>query len=357
MKTQKICTLFSRSCSAAFGILFVFFTNASCQKEPVPSRAEITAVSTQSVIDRFDNRIESHLKVDTDGALKTMATLKSLSKGFYTDKNPTPLSFGLDPMTIEESIYYVEALLNYDHFREYHSQVEFETHRTSKLLPLNSNGKVEEDDLVAAYDYFSEEIDENIPSGKQVLVSNVWVSDLSEEDAVFQLEVTYSETSGTVIQPLGSNDNWFAYDQTGKCDYSQAGKDAADRLETLVNWYTPTGWNGSSSSSNGGWVTTCGANTNGFWTNVSGTGALGSANNPNPWYGCSNECLGETQLESYLQWFFYTFWSGWTVGDDIFIYATWDSNALGNVGGNCSNAGRHVAVSWQGVLNCGSLPW
>lgn len=324
----------------------------SCSKNEIVQ--EVNEVTDQSSYVPIEERIESNLKIDNDEALEMIATIKALSSGHLSNKQPTPLAFGLDPQTTSEAIFYLEATLNYDYYREFDSQVDFEEHTHSITIPKNGDELFEEDDLIDAYDDFTDEIVNNEPSGKDVLVVNIFVSSEKSTEGVFEMEVFYSETSGSTIQELDADDDWWAKDQDGLCDNTQSGKDAADRLEELANWYGHDGWNGSTGNSNGGAVTTCAPQTSGYWTNVSTSVAYGNSSVNWPWYGCDNECRDDGEMEDDLADYFTNMY---TTAPTRRIFVKWWSSSLTGIAGCNTNRGNHKIHLHAGDLNCGSLPW
>lgn len=339
---------------------------SSCSKQELNPNKQIQ-VQKQFVKQKI--KIESNISVPQDELFLKISAVKATSQfkkqiGMQTTSGTSAPN--LPNMRPDETIYFTEATLNFDHYRAYHSQINFENHLAQKTLSLNSSGEINGVDVTTLYDYFSDEISNNIPNGKEVLIADVWISDLSEDQAVFEMEITYSETSPFELDPLSLDDDWHPIAQDGKCDNTMLGKDAADRLEQLYNWYTPSGWNGSSTNSIGGWETGCATNTSGTWSGIHsfeyfGGNAPGTSQSQYffPFNGCLEPCWTEVDMEDNLVDGF-THMALQIPSQSDFIRCTMVSEVHGT--GGCPGApgtnaaGIHIFNVKYGVHTCGQLP-
>src|SRR5690606_10658070 len=123
--------------------------------------------------------------------------------------------------------------------REYDSQVKFVTTELYATLDINLSDLIDQDEVIDAYDELYDDVISGIPAGKDVLIINVWGTDISDTELQLSVAVIYSETGS--ISELTSIDSWWSTCAEGKCGLQSgySGLDASDRLNELVNWYRP----------------------------------------------------------------------------------------------------------------------
>lgn len=311
----------------------------------------------------FTNAVEEELRIETTVRMETEAAIAELTKFMAFADASKMTSKGVastlsdEDKSIDEAIFYLESSLNFKFFEEIGAIVNFETVRFEEELPVyldgDDNEKVAMENLADAFSAFSTNTLESFPSGYQFVVGDVWVSYLDENSAVFQYEITYGEEANYTIQPLSSADEWFPADDDGKCNSTEIGRDAADRLRELINWYKPEGWNDGVNPA-GGAVIAC-QPLSGFWTNVT------SINNTVFIDDCRCNCLDQSDMNNEMGIFF-TYMANWTPIGSRFIYADIQSslNTNFNCGGYCSSGTNYKSRLRNnykhGVLNCGPLP-
>lgn len=339
-------------------LAFLAIGIVSCEKEE-------SAISPQKSVPVSNQILESNLKKSTSEALEGIANLKAInSKTSQNDKR-----FGkFHNVNIQEAIYYIEATLNYDFHRSIKGETDFESLTDNVQLTVNSDGTIDAAQLDYGYNHFLTSINNHTPSDptKTILVSNIWVSEVNEVGAVFQLETTYS-TSMPIVEPLSINDDWWPMFQAGKCDGTMVGKDAADRLEELYNWYTPQGWNGSSSNSSGGMEIACAPNSSlGTWTNVSYESytpesfSNSNLNGAYPWQGCETECIDDIGMESLLHDGFICINANLQPSENFisvsYYYLSFWTACFGQQTSPPTSGGHFFNLK-KGELVCGPLPW
>lgn len=347
---------------------------SACQKNKDLSTVKTPLASTTKATSGV---IESRLNYSSAITMEGIASIKYKAGRLPATDGPKP---GYNPkdlgdLTFEEAIYYIEATHNFDASRDAVWDSDFETHRYAFSMPFVTPGvsKINQDEVVTAYDLLYQEIEVNTPPGKEVFVVNVYGLEIGELEGDFEMEVQYVPLGGggSTTTPLSSADNWKAFQNQGLCTSGGSG-DATSRLESLINWYGIEGWNGSSASSNGGLAIVC---TNGWprtftdveWLPSSSTYHQNGNATQWPLTNCNlNHCLNQAAMESNLVSFFnYTnntlltgSYANYTMLSCLYDNGT----APAPFAGYCYQNGggiqyRHY-VRWRvGIQHCDPLPW
>lgn len=317
-------------------------------------------------------RIESNIQMDNSDFLDGVASIKFQANRIPANDQPDPSYSPMDlgELTVEESIFFIEACVNYDYYRQNTDEEGFVIHHETFDLPLVTGpptNLIDQDEIVAAYDILCDVIANNVPTGKQVLISNIWVSEVTSTTVYFETDITYSQSIPIADQSLTTDDDWYSHDYAGKCDATLTPKDATDRLEQIVNWYGLYGWGGSSANSTGGVIQGCPNNYVGHWKNIQYGWWKDFSASPNvwPWEGCWIECLDETEMEDQLTGYYGYMQNSFSQYDLIYTdYRSMTNMVHSNLEALCenesnTNVGYHRADFTFGVLDCSlyGLPW
>lgn len=260
-----------------------------------------------------DGIIETDISISDDTLMAAIASIKYQANRIPAADGPDPsyTAPNLGSLTAEEFIFLLEATLNFDAKGEYPWGVDDEYTNTF-TISRQADGTFDQDDLVDLYDDIFGYIASDLPSDHEVYFTNVWGTELSDDDLDIKLVAHYvpnDEGDLPSISALGVDDDWHAFDGQGRCNNTLNG-DAASRLHGLVNWYGTHGWNGNSSSSNGGTKYVCASTAevpNYINVQTYPSNDFYSNGNLNTWplTDCNyNLCLYDTDMEDNLVDFF-----------------------------------------------------
>jgi len=306
--------------------------------------------------------IESSEAMSNSDLFASIASIKYNANIIPSGNAPSP---SYVPLTIRDIkatnfIHLLEATINFD-FHATSTPVGEQTSFTKKYtLSKDGSGFFSETQLADTYKDLHALIESNTPDGQSPVITNVWANYDDEDQAEVEVYTTYSELAST--SPLGSSDNWYAFDNAGGCVSNPASLgDAASRLSDLANWYGYSAWNGNSNNSTGGLYYACTNGNNLAWqavlayADVQGT----SVSNNFPMGSCTNPCLSPTQMETQLAQFF-TYTSTIIPSGHLIVIVEWESDdQVVDAFHPCYPSDfEYHRVDWTfGVLDCGALPW
>lgn len=346
---------------------------SACEKNKDQSSAETPATSTTKAASGI---IESRLNYSTATTMEGIGSIKFKAGRLPATGGPKPgyVPKDLGDLTFEEVIYYIEATHNFDANKDAKWDSDHETRVFPFSLPFVTPGvsKVNQDEVVTAYDQLYHDIEINTPPDKEVFVVNVYGLEIGHLEGSFEMAVQYVPLGGgSTTTPLSAADNWKAFQGQGYCNGGGSG-DASSRLESLINWYGIAGWNGSSSTSTGGMALVCAASgwpqtfTDVEWLPSSTTYHQNGSATQWPLTHCSlSHCLNQTQMENNLVSFFNytnnTLLTG-SYADYTMLSCVYDNGtAPAPFAGYCYQNGggiqyRHY-VRWKvGIPHC-ATPW
>ncbi len=343
----------------------------SCEKQ-----ADGSGMDKPESLKSASRIIEAQLDYDPAVTMEAIASIKFQAGKVPSDYGPRPdyEAPNLGVFSVQEVIYFLEATCNYDADQTLVWSNKRSVHRTAFSVPLGdgSTDKIDQDDVVVAYKNLYTEIENHTPAGMKAFHCNIWGTAVTGDQVNLEMKVTYlPQEEEEQIVPLGPPDIWRAFGGWGKC-FSGGPGDATTRLNELVNWYGVEAWNGSSSSSTGGWVTVC---SNGWPGTVINSVSYPSNDpylendDPSVWpiTSCANDmCLNQSQMENQLVTFFNYTSANILTGayqDYLMISAEWTNMYFTPQNANefCYSYGldqhRHQ-ISWEiGQYECEPLPW
>lgn len=308
------------------------------------------------------NRIEYYYELENEQYAWDVIKTMQAKAGRYSGKEPQ-VQFDeadLDPMDLDETLYFLEAGVSFEHYDPIKSEGKHESYFATLTVDRNStDGLIYETDLMNAYEHFLDESNNNIPTGKNVLVVNAYYTRVASNEVEVEMEIYYSESvKGTA---LSASDDWKPIMDWGYCT-SSVTYDAQSRLDNLIGWYGPHGWNGSTSNSSGGTAIACPSGV-GYWSNVDtefwNPGTWSSANqnwggntlgSSIPWVGYTTDCIDDTQMEELLHDHFLMIDEELPAGMKYVDYQIFDWGVLGTTG----NMAAQLTFA---EYNCSTLPW
>lgn len=281
----------------------------SCEKTEVTQKS-----SEESLKAASGGVIESNLQYSSAVAMEGIASIKYQAGRIPPNDRPKKgyKAPDLGDLTVEEVIYYLEATHNFDAPNDAVRE-QGVRQRFNFSMPLIAPGenKINQDELVLIYDGLFDDIITEAPANMQVYMVNVYGLSIGELDVEFEMDVHYTGLPASTVTPLDAGDDWYAFNGQGKCP-GGGNRDAADRLESLVNWYGVTGWAGSTGSSTGASALVCVNNAMppSSYTNVAfypSNNTYVSNGNSSQWpvTDCSSTfCLTDLDMEDNLVSFF-----------------------------------------------------
>lgn len=202
---------------AIFGIGVLIFS--ACNKDEMPKQSE-----TKGIITQFSVSIDM-----------VESTIVDFNQKFTQHKQGFKSSGDL---LLGEALWLSEAGVNYE-FRsekDYVKDIESATFVTSIPVDLNESNEytVTESDVYAVYENMLLFASEQLGNDEVIIVSDVEIGAI--ENSVVELTMTVvTGTRQTNPYVINSSDYWRAANDLGKCDGSQIGRDAAWRINQIIN--------------------------------------------------------------------------------------------------------------------------
>ncbi len=162
-------------------------------------------------------------------------------------------------MPLDQALWTLEASVNYDFASENDSTTDFVYDTITVYVDSyyeNDTVKVDGESLLEAYDDLFDFITEHISdtANTQLIAGDLSVTDTTTTTTTFML-VTITGPYITGDRSINSTDYWYAANGLGMCDETNVGKDAADRIDQVLNW-------------NHGMSIACASGSSLFYTNI-----------------------------------------------------------------------------------------
>lgn len=144
----------------------------------------------------------------------------------------------LPDKTIEEAEWTLEGALNYDHAHPVQLYEGMHIDTLTITVSNNGNGEtmVDGDDLAQAYANLLAAINNLVPTGEDVDVVDVEAVSHNNYFTTFKAYVNSGQPLMLQEDYVKPQDDWRAGGGTGKCDGTQSGLDATDRLDQIINF-------------------------------------------------------------------------------------------------------------------------
>lgn len=158
----------------------------------------------------------------------------------FARENPN-LKSGGDDLTLDEAIWNIEALANYNYSDASMNFENYVSETTEIEVPL-SNGNVLLSNASIAYDQaiiiLSEHFSQISGAEKQLVLADITLKEISGDVAIFTVTSSIGKGIWNPFADFGENDYWYAWDLQGKCDGSGqgVGTDAAEEIEKKIDW-------------------------------------------------------------------------------------------------------------------------